>query len=956
MLPKLFGLLRHVIISFKWRIVVTTSALTFVLIAYMAYMWLGYSKDVHAISDEFQGKITTLIAENLDKQLDDALSGLAAEAEIFPHQLLNDSVAARRWLDDRQGIKSVFFDHGLFIVDVATNVMVNSTEVQGISTSPEFKKWVKLAMENDYSVISSPYLITADTPQQTTPHMTVLAIAPLHDAQRNVIGAMVGSFDLSQHELIASIAKKSIGKTGYFYIITSSDGAVVMHKDPTLLLQHDVWPIPRNILEVADLCAKSPITTTDNNGVPVIATFTKLNTTGWILGANYPIDEAYAVTQKQAGKTLSFVVMGFALATLVTWLMTRYFIRPLDLLASHMSSIDVSNSPLETLYVKGGGREIQHVCRCFNDLVLRINNERGHKMLSQSIFENTSEAIVITNAEQCILSVNRTFTHVTGYSHEEVVGKTPRILNSGVHDQAFYESMWEHLKINGNWRGEIVNRRKSGDLYHELLSISTIKNDEGVVEYYVAIFTDVSEIKTTQHQLEKLSHFDSLTQLPNRYYLEKLLKQNAEFCRLNNTILAVLYLDIDDFKAINDSHGHEVGDALLVEFSKRLKSSLRENDIASRVGGDEFVVLLPGLDDIEDCRRVIERILMVLRLSYDNDLNCECGTVSASIGVAVLNGRDGSEEESLLRHANQAMFVTKHQGKGYYHIFDATSDRLALANHEMKERIAWALENNDLLLYYQPKVNMVEGRVVGFEALIRWNKPDFGIVSPGEFMPLIMSSQLDVEIGNWVIEEALAQMDLWRMQGICLPISVNISGHQLQQNGFVETISAALRRFPYVLPEQLELEILETAALEDIHRVIAVINDCKKIGISFALDDFGTGYSSLAYFKRLPIDTVKIDQSFVRDMIHDKDDLAIVEGVVALSQAFKRKVVAEGVETAKHGKMLIAIGCDLAQGYTIAKPMPAHEVPRFLESFTPDSSWKRQELFFGKTVEYVQAA
>jgi EAL domain-containing protein (putative c-di-GMP-specific phosphodiesterase class I) len=381
-----------------------------------------------------------------------------------------------------------------------------------------------------------------------------------------------------------------------------------------------------------------------------------------------------------------------------------------------------------------------------------------------------------------------------------------------------------------------------------------------------------------------------------------------------------------------------VGDELLIALSVRMKAALREGDSLARIGGDEFVAVLTDLTTVEDCEPVLERLLLAASETIAIDdmvLN-----VSTSIGVTFYP-QDNVSADQLMRHADQAMYVAKDSGKNRYHLFDRIQDDAVKVQQERLKDIRSALDNQQFVLHYQPKVNMRTGTVTGTEALIRWQHPERGLLNPLEFLPVIENSHMMIEVGEWVIDTALRQISLWQAMGLKLPtsISVNIAAVQLQQPDFTQRLTTLLAAHPDVEPCHLELEILETSALEDVHHVSKTMNACMALGVKFALDDFGTGYSSLTYLRRLPAGLIKIDQSFVRDMLDDDDDLAIVEGVVALAKSFNRDVIAEGVETIEHGTTLLQLGCELAQGYGIARPMPASDIPAWINEWKPDVSW-----------------
>ena len=378
---------------------------------------------------------------------------------------------------------------------------------------------------------------------------------------------------------------------------------------------------------------------------------------------------------------------------------------------------------------------------------------------------------------------------------------------------------------------------------------------------------------------------------------------------------------------------------MLIALSVRMKEALREGDSLARIGGDEFVSVLADLTRVEDCEPVLERLL--LAASEPVTIDDVVFNISASIGVT-LYPQDNVEGDLLMRHADQAMYVAKESGKNRYHLFDTVQDDAVKIQRESLDAIRNALDHHQFVLYYQPKVNMRTGKVMGVEALIRWQHPERGLLNPIEFLPVIENSPMSIEIGEWVVDTALTQISQWQSAGLNLPIgiSVNIAAVQLQQPDFTDKLKVLLAAHPDVEPRKLELEVLETSALEDVHHVSIIMTACMSLGVKFALDDFGTGYSSLTYLRRLPASLIKIDQSFVRDMLVDSDDLAIVEGVISLARSFKRDVIAEGVETIEHGTKLLQLGCELAQGYGIAKPMPAKDIPVWVSEWTPDTDWQ----------------
>jgi diguanylate cyclase (GGDEF)-like protein/PAS domain S-box-containing protein len=544
--------------------------------------------------------------------------------------------------------------------------------------------------------------------------------------------------------------------------------------------------------------------------------------------------------------------------------------------------------------------------------------------ITASVFDNSQEAILITDAKNDIVDVNPAFQNITGYSREEVLGKNPRMLSSGRHDKTYYAAMWQSLKQHNGWRGEIWNRRKSGEIYAELLSISVIRDQQGTVLRHVGVFSDISHLKAHEAELSRIAHYDALTGIPNRVLLADRMRQAIAQSIREQNMVAVCYLDLDGFKQINDTMGHDAGDQVLIEVARRIGATLRGGDTVARLGGDEFVVVLLGLEKGEECVATLERLLATI--SEPITVKDELLALSTSIGVS-LYPLDDEDPDTLLRHADQAMYAAKQSGKNRFHIYDPTLDMRARSQHELINQVRQGLEQGQFELHYQPKIDLRTRQLAGAEALIRWRHPERGLLYPGEFLRPVEGSELDIEIGEWVIATALAQIERWRGSGLDIEVSINISAHHLESRGFAERLRQQLQRHPCLPSGRLQIEVLETVALNDVAIVREVIEVCRQFGVRFALDDFGTGYASLAYLSSLPVDVLKIDQSFVRDMLEDKGDMAIVQGIIGLAQAFGRQLVAEGIETAAHYRTLRELGCRYGQGYFIARPMPADALP-----------------------------
>ncbi|WP_394210908.1 EAL domain-containing protein [Enterovibrio calviensis] len=557
--------------------------------------------------------------------------------------------------------------------------------------------------------------------------------------------------------------------------------------------------------------------------------------------------------------------------------------------------------------------------------------------LAAKVFTHSREGIIIADEHSRIIEVNEAFTRITGYSIDEVRGKKPSILHSGRQDASFYKTMWRSLTDNGYWSGELWNCRKNGEIYPELLTISCVFDEDIKPVNFVAVFSDITSYKEQERNLEKIAHFDTLTELPNRFLLGDRLKNAMKSAKRNGQYVAVIFLDLDGFKSINDTYGHSVGDILLQEVAKRMQAAMRDSDTIARIGGDEFVAVLAGLNSPKNCTPLLPRL--VAATSDPVDVNGYLVQVSASFGITIYPQAEDVDADKLLRQADYAMYQAKLNGKHRYHFFDAELEQALKTQNEHLRSIGYGLLNNEFYLCYQPKVSFRNGEIIGLEALIRWQHPIQGKLMPNDFISSIENHSLIVDVGDWVLEATFQQLTEWQKKGFVTQVSVNIAPHQLVQPDFMDKLILLLARFPHIHPNQLQLEILETSALEDIVVVSQIITRCQSMGISFAIDDFGTGYASLTYLKKLPAETLKIDQSFVHDMLDNTDNLAILEGIITLANTFGRKVLAEGVEKKEQVQLLLWLGCEFGQGFGISRPMRAKKVLSWVKEWRLDPAW-----------------
>ena len=579
--------------------------------------------------------------------------------------------------------------------------------------------------------------------------------------------------------------------------------------------------------------------------------------------------------------------------------------------------------------VYDSNRKLIGVLGVAHDITERSETEAKLRQ-SAKVFESTLEGVCITDKDTNILDVNQSFSDITGYSRDEVIGATPRILSSGRHDDAFFESMWRSINETGKWRGEIWNKRKDQTIFPEWLTINSVKNEDNDVINYVAVFTDITEIKQSQSELNFLAHHDALTSLPNRLFFNQKLEKALNHAKRIDSKLAILFIDLDRFKNINDSFGHTAGDHLLMYLSEGLKNTVRMEDTVARISGDEFIILFEDIKSAETVVGAIEKIMDVFNSSFT--IEGHSIQITASIGIS-LYPMDGTNATDLIRNADAAMYRAKDEGRNTYQFYTRDLTEKAFERVIMETELREALKKKQFYLHYQPQIDLETKRLIGLEVLLRWNHPRLPFVSPDQFIPLAEDSGLINPIGVWVLRESCQQAKEWLEQGFSFGrIAVNISGIQVNKGQLNNVVSKILVETE-LPPELLELEVTESVIMKQAEHAIVQLNKLRELGILLSIDDFGTGYSSLSYLKQLPIHKLKIDRSFVCDILEDSDDRAIINAIIAMGKSLGLTVIAEGVENLEQEKYLLSSGCNEVQGYLYSKPVsPDDLVENFLEN------------------------
>ena len=715
---------------------------------------------------------------------------------------------------------------------------------------------------------------------------------PVRDANGYFLGIVSGAIDLGV--LQSMLRSIDVGEHGLINIRRSDDFSLVLRQperpqDINTSLPHH-HPVVQALLGNERAGTREYIAVTDK--IPRIWSFRRLE--------NYPFYTQVALANQDVRsswdkRTLVVAVISLASLALLVWLLVQ--LRKTELNASLAS--------------------------------IRLSKQASRLQLLANVFEHSGEAIVIANAANRIIEVNHSFTDATGFTLSEVHNQDPKILDSGRTTPDEFRLAWHAVLRDSFWQGERWLKRKDGSIYPARLAISVVRDQDNTIAYFISSFTDISAQKSATEQIYHLAHHDTLTNLANRYSLQGRLEQALAAARRNKTHIAVLFIDLDRFKDINDTLGHHIGDGLLVEVAKRLRSCARETDVVTRQGGDEFVVVLVDVQSISAAMWA-NKVLKSLSEPYHIEGH-ELAT-SASIGVA-LSPDDGDDMDTLMKHADAAMYHAKQLGRNNVQFFTESITQSAVERLTLAQSMNHALEQQQFILHYQPQVDLASGRIVSVEALVRWQHPENGLIPPDKFISIAEETGFIEPLGEWVLHEALRQLAAWRKAGVAqgVRMAVNLSVRQLRMRVLPDTVHVALAQYA-IQPADLELEITESVAMLNPQSTIEILGRLRAMGVELAIDDFGTGYSSLSYLKLLPIHRLKLDRSFVRDVETDPSDSAICSATIAMAHSLSLSVVAEGVETASQRDYLGGLGCDIVQGYLFSRPLPAAEMETLFRS------------------------
>lgn len=757
--------------------------------------------------------------------------------------------------------------------------------------------------------------------------------APIRDADGRVVAAVVGAIRIVGDDLFAEVVAGKLRSEGGLHIVSLKDSLFVTSTDPALVLQ----PLPpkgsgRMIDRYRDGYEGSAVAV-DAKGIEELSSARRLRTAGWLVIATLPTSIAFESINSIRDKIYFGATLSSLLIPFLLWLYLHGQLTPLSRAALTLDAMTQGRTPLQPLLAEGS-KEIRHLLHSFNLLQRHISEQETslrdsaeQLRLSAKVFESSCEGIVITDSRMCIVSVNSAFTEMTGYGADKVIGSSLQVLDSERDDRRFLTRIGEDLQHAEHWQGEVEHRRKNGETYPAWLHVSVIRDAANKPGHYIVGFVDISDRKRAEERIEFMAFHDPLTGLPNRRLAMERLELAIALADRSGSRTALMFLDLDNFKTINDSFGHAIGDLLLQAVASRLTHCIRDSDTICRQGGDEFLIVLGNVQDTDAITTVTEKILETLAATFDVEGN-ELST-SSSIGIAVFPD-DGRDIDTLLKRADTAMYHAKEAGRNAYSFFTKQMNLDAVEHQRIRVGLLHALERGEFRLHYQPQIDLASGAVVGAEALIRWNHPERGTLAPEHFIAIAEESGLIVPIGAWVLREACRQAAAWRKSGLPqLVVAVNVSAIQFKRGDLEACVRQALEESG-LPPACLELELTESILIHDADQVIATLQRLKLLGVMLSIDDFGTGYSSLSYLTRFKVDKLKIDRSFVCDIQNQPGNASMVRAIIQMARSLNLKTIAEGVEDKELVAFLRSQHCGEAQGYYYSRPIAAIEFAHYL--------------------------
>lgn len=914
-------------LSLKTKISLAVSILLIMLVVTIGLVAINaFKSKLTEIVVAQQDTLVTRIAEDLDQHLSTIHNALIKAATTIPHDIVNDSDKAQKFLDSNAGTLSLF-DRSIFIFSPAGTLIAESPfrpNRRGQDFS--FREYIQKTVATNKPIISQPFVTTKDDR-----HTVLMFTAPVFGKDGQLIAIMTGSLGLTQPGVLGKIAKTKIGESGYFFLTTNSR-AVILHPNQNLIMK---TLAPEGANKLYDQALKGYEGTRedfDTNGLRTLTSLKPIKATSWILGAHYPLNEAYAPITEFTRKWMLLMGVGVILILALIWSLMRYLTNPLFTLTKQIKGSVIQHEKLSQIQLKAGG-EIAELARAFNGMITQLNHRENDLRESEKRYrlmaENTTDMISRHTPDGTFIYVSTVCKTLLGYDVEELIGHS---ILEFIHPDNYNEVRQSQLEIfDSSSTSSVIYRMRNRD--HNFVWLETtskvLTDPISGEEEIVCVSRDFTARKKLEEELHYLALHDGLTSLPNRILINDRFQQAIFHANREDHLTAILVLDLDRFKRINDTLGHDAGDKVLKLIASRVQECVRQIDTVARPGGDEFVILLASINHLEDAMMVASKILASINEPFI--LERQETFITGSIGISIYP-KDGQDATMLIKNADTALYCAKEQGGNNYQCYIPDMNAKALEHLSLENALHSAIERNELRVHYQPVIEIKSGQIKGVEALVRWEHPEHGLVSPVNFIPLAETSGLIVPIGEWVMRHACKEVLSWREQGLPpIRLAVNISGRQFRQRNLLESIQNIITETKFN-PKDLDLELTESVIMGDPAKTVEILHTLKAMGTSISIDDFGTGYSSLSYLKRFPIDTLKIDRSFVQDITLDQDDAAIVRAVIALAQSLRLKVVAEGVETQEQLTYLQELNCDSMQGFLISRPLPPDKLIQFMRS------------------------